>query len=100
MYSLVGSFSGRAMSEYIYSIFRLLKTYPETLTNIERDEQPAPAACSSQSGIGKKRKFGHAQRIWRANIDCFREHSVPTLCAYEISNKHEALYLRRLVSDT
>ena len=45
--------------EYIDSVFWLLKAYPETLRNVGLELQPALSACPSQSGIGKKRKFGH-----------------------------------------
>eukprot|EP00986_Skeletonema_menzelii_P019488 scaffold28164_cov166-Skeletonema_menzelii.AAC.1 len=45
--------------EYMESVFRLLKAYPETLRNVGAEGQFAFVACSGQSGNGKKRKYGH-----------------------------------------
>ena len=45
----------RESTEYVESVFQLLKAYPETLMNVcTEDDQPASAACSSRSGNGKK----------------------------------------------
>jgi len=47
-------------NEYVESVFRLLKAYPETLMNIGMQKQVSVSAtCQNQSG--KKRKFGHEE---------------------------------------
>ena len=49
----------RESVEYIKSVFRLLKAYPETVMNVCTDAQSASDAYLSQNRIGKKRKFGN-----------------------------------------
>ena len=44
----------RESVEYTDSVFRLLKAYPETLTIVGTDDQPASTARSGWSGNGKK----------------------------------------------
>ncbi len=49
----------RESIDYTDTIFRLLKAYPETLRNVGRRQlQSSLAACPSQIGNGKKRKYG------------------------------------------
>ena len=49
----------RESVEYMDSVFRLLKAYPETLRNDGTEVESAFDACPSQSGNGRKRKFGN-----------------------------------------
>ena len=44
--------------DYTDTIFRLLKAYPETLSNVGTQLQLTLATCPNQIGNGKKRKYG------------------------------------------
>ena len=52
--------------EYIESIFRLLKAYPETLTNVDTESQSASAARQSRSGKGVKNSRKFLTICWKA----------------------------------
>ena len=49
----------RERVEYMQSVFRLLKAYPESLRNVGTEVQSTFDVRPSQSGNGKKRKLGN-----------------------------------------